>query len=226
MDVDELAGGGSMLGDERKTFDHEWSNTSVIDLAIRLALLGLLGYLALSILRPLLGMIIWSVVLAVALYPIFEWLAAILGGRRRLAAVIVAITSISIVLGPVTWLVLSLVESLQVFSRHLELGDLSLALPIETVKSWPLIFRSWVSNLRLQTETGFSRNFIFFSPKKGAHPWGGQALFWREEYVLQHRQSHGFLPPLSHRLDHQVSLQGFAGKAAGAGEGHHPTSLS
>jgi hypothetical protein len=25
-----------------------------------------------------------------------------------------------------------------------------------------LIFRSWVSNLRLQTETGFSRNFIFF----------------------------------------------------------------
>ena len=33
-----------------------------------------------------------------------------------------------------------------------------------------LIFRSWVSNLRLQTETGLSRSFILFSPKKGAHP--------------------------------------------------------
>ena len=28
-----------------------------------------------------------------------------------------------------------------------------------------------------------SRNFILFSPKKGAHPWGVQALFWREEYA-------------------------------------------
>ena len=37
-----------------------------------------------------------------------------------------------------------------------------------------------------------SRSFILFSPKKGAHPLGVQALFWREEYVLQHRQSHDF----------------------------------
>ena len=29
-----------------------------------------------------------------------------------------------------------------------------------------MIFRSWVSNLRLQTETGLSRSFILFSPKK------------------------------------------------------------
>ena len=88
-----------------------------------------------------------------------------------------------------------------------------------------LIFRSWVSNLRLQTETGLSRSFILFSPKKGANPLGVQALFWREEYVLQHRQSHDFLSPLSHRLDHQVSLQGAAGETAGAGEGHYPASL-
>jgi hypothetical protein len=33
-----------------------------------------------------------------------------------------------------------------------------------------LIVRLWVSNLRLQTETGLSRSFILFSPKKGAHP--------------------------------------------------------
>jgi hypothetical protein len=33
-----------------------------------------------------------------------------------------------------------------------------------------LIVRLWVSNLRLQTETGLSRRFILFSPKKGAHP--------------------------------------------------------
>src|SRR5262245_21552896 len=139
MDGDDLSSDGSMLDDENKEFDREWSNASIIDLAIRLALLGLLGYVALSILRPLFGMIIWSVVLAVALYPIFNWLAAILLGRRRLAAVIVTFASILVVLGPVTWLALSLIESLQVFSHHIEQGDLSLSLPIEIVKGWPLI---------------------------------------------------------------------------------------
>jgi predicted PurR-regulated permease PerM len=139
MVMDDLASSGSMIGDGPKAVDQAWSSAAVVDLAIRIALLGLLAYLALSIVRPLSGMIIWSVVLAVALYPVFDWLAAILGGRRRLAAVIVTIASILVVLGPVTWLALSLVETLQVFSRHLEHGELSLALPIATVKGWPLI---------------------------------------------------------------------------------------
>jgi transposase len=42
-------------------------------------------------------------------------------------------------------------------------------------------------------------------------PFGLIRKMWPILIFLQHRQSHGFLPPLSHRLDHQVSLQGAAG---------------
>src|ERR1019366_3457721 len=50
-------------------------------------------------------------------------------------------------------------------------------------------------------------------------------LLFVNHIVLQHRQSHDFLPPLSRRLDHQVTLQGAAGETARASEGHYPASL-
>jgi predicted PurR-regulated permease PerM len=164
MVMDDLTSSGSLTGDGRKTVGQNWLSATAIDLAIRIALLCLLGYLALSIVRPLSGMIIWSVVLAVALYPIFDWLAALLGGRPKLAAVIVTIVSILIVLGPVTWLALSLVESLQVLSRHLELGELSLALPIATVKSWPVVGEKLYELLELAS-TNFTAAFARVAPQ-------------------------------------------------------------
>ena len=43
-------------------------------LAIRIGLLVLLGYLALNVVAPFVTVILWSVVLAVALYPAFDGL--------------------------------------------------------------------------------------------------------------------------------------------------------
>ena len=79
--------------------DGHRSDPSFVDLAIRLGLMATVVYWTLVIIRPLLAMIIWSVVLAVALYPLFEWLARVLGRRRRLAAVIVTVSCVLVVLG-------------------------------------------------------------------------------------------------------------------------------
>ena len=83
------------------------------ELAIRLGLLGLFLYWSVVLLRPFLGVIVWSIVLCVALYPVFEWIAARLGGRRRLAAVVTTALSLIIVIGPATWLVLGIIESIR-----------------------------------------------------------------------------------------------------------------
>src|ERR1700694_5859766 len=45
-------------------------------------------------------------------------------------------------------------------------------------------------------------------------PRGGNAHFKESVYELHKRESHGFSPSVSHRLDHEVSLQG-AGRRAG-----------
>jgi predicted PurR-regulated permease PerM len=161
----ELANSGSMIDSQAfDQGDQGWSSATIIDLAIRLSLLGLIVYLALLIIRPLSGMIIWSAVLAVALYPLFDWLARFLGGRRKLAALIVTIVSILVVLGPVTWVVLSLIESLQDLARHLESGEPSVALPIATVKDWPLIGQQLHDLLELAS-TNFVAAFAKVAPQ-------------------------------------------------------------
>jgi predicted PurR-regulated permease PerM len=127
--------------------DSEELNATIIGLAIRLAFLGAILFLALSIILPFLETIAWSVVLAVALYPVFDWVANGLGGRRKLAAALITILLLLIVFGPVTWLGLDLVDVPRMIYARLESGALSIPPPIETVKNWPLIgepiFQFW-----------------------------------------------------------------------------------
>ena len=90
---------------------------------------------------------VWSVVLAVALYPVFDLLANWLGGRRKLAAALITILLLLIIFGPVTWLGLDLVDVPHMIYARLDSGQLSIPAPIETVKNWPLIgepiFQFW-----------------------------------------------------------------------------------
>jgi predicted PurR-regulated permease PerM len=80
------------------------------ELIIRTGLLALLLYWSFLLVRPFISIMIWSVVLTVALYPIYVWLVSWLGGRRRLAAILLTLLSLLVVLGPATWLALSLID--------------------------------------------------------------------------------------------------------------------
>ena len=57
---------------EGHKIDSEELNATVIGLAVRLAFLGVILFLSLSIIRPFFETIVWSVVWAVALYPVFD----------------------------------------------------------------------------------------------------------------------------------------------------------
>src|SRR5215467_7559596 len=84
-----------------------------LEAAIRLAALGLLLYIAFELVSPFITVAIWSVVLAVALYPAFDRLARLLGGRRRIAAALITLVSLLVVIGPATWLAVGLIDSLR-----------------------------------------------------------------------------------------------------------------
>jgi predicted PurR-regulated permease PerM len=108
------------------------------DLAIRLGLLSLVGYWSFNVIAPFLTVVLWSAILTVALYPLFEWLAQRLR-RPRLAAALITSLCLMIVVGPVTWLGFGLIGGVGSLVRQLDAGRLSIPLPAETVKSWPLI---------------------------------------------------------------------------------------
>jgi predicted PurR-regulated permease PerM len=78
-------------------------------LAIRVGCLAILCYWSLYIIWPFLAIIVWSVILTVALYPTFEWLAARLHYRPA-AAALITIVILLIIIGPATKLGYSLVE--------------------------------------------------------------------------------------------------------------------
>src|SRR6202035_4857607 len=84
-----------------------------VELTIRLGVLGLLLYLSFTLVRPFITIAIWSVVLTVALYPVYDWMVGQLGGRRRLAAILLTSLNLFIVIGPATWLTLGLIDTLR-----------------------------------------------------------------------------------------------------------------
>jgi predicted PurR-regulated permease PerM len=112
--------------------------SSNIDIAIRIGLLALIGYLSWKVIGPFLTVALWSAILAVALYPLFDWLVRQLG-NHRLAATLITLLCLTIVVGPLTWLGFVLIGDVGYLVRALDAGLLSIPLPAESVKSWPLI---------------------------------------------------------------------------------------
>ena len=110
-----------------------------IELAVRLSVLGLLLYWSFILVRPFITIAIWSVVLTVALYPAYDGLVSWLGGRRRLAAILLTVLSLLVVIGPETWLVVGLIDSLRSLSERLDLSVLALPPPPGSIKDWPLV---------------------------------------------------------------------------------------
>ena len=111
-----------------------------IDLAIRLGFLGLLGYWSFRVIAPFITIALWSALLAVALYPLYEWLTRRLS--PRLAAALVTLVSLIVVVGPVTWLAFGMVSGISSLVSEVDTGQLAVPLPPESVKAWPLIGES------------------------------------------------------------------------------------
>lgn len=119
--------------------DSALPNENLIHLAIRLALLGVLVYWSFLIVHPFIPILAWSVILAVALYPAYSWLADYLGDRRILAAAFITIASFVIVIGPALWLGAGLAKGLNAVSEQLESGAVMIPPPTQSVKEWPVI---------------------------------------------------------------------------------------
>src|SRR5579864_8420859 len=110
-----------------------------VQVAIRLALLAGVIYWSYILILPFIPILVWSAILAVALYPVFDLLARLLGGRPVVSAILITILGLAIVIGPASWLVFGLVEGVRVAADQLTAGTVSFPAPSESVKQWPLI---------------------------------------------------------------------------------------
>lgn len=110
-----------------------------IDLAVRLIFLGFLLYLGVLLLWPFAAVLLWSAILAVAFYPVFDGLRRRLGGRAWLASGILTAACLLVTLGPTAVLISSLLFSLEHLGEHLHAGGLRLPPPPAALHHLPVL---------------------------------------------------------------------------------------
>jgi predicted PurR-regulated permease PerM len=122
------------------------SGVTRVDLVIRLGLLGMVGYWSVRIISPFLPIVLWSAILTVALYPLFDRLVQLMS--HRLAAVLITSLCLLIVIGPATWLGFGLIGWISSLVQQLGSGPFSIPPPPVNVKNWPLVgndvYRLWI----------------------------------------------------------------------------------
>jgi predicted PurR-regulated permease PerM len=111
----------------------------VVDLAIRLALIAGVIYASLLLVRPVAAMLLWSVILAVAVFPLFAALHRRLRLPNALAAAVLSIALLALLFVPVALLSVSAIDSLEAYARMLAGGKHVVPPPPESVRAWPLI---------------------------------------------------------------------------------------
>ncbi|MDB6145811.1 MAG: hypothetical protein JWP80_4855 [Pseudomonas sp.] len=111
----------------------------LVDLFIRVGLIAMLVAFSYQVFQPFLELMLWSVILAVTLYPLQRRLQTRLGLRNGQAATLIVVVALLLLLVPVYLLVVSLSESLDSLVTLVRTGAWSLPVPPDSVAGWPLV---------------------------------------------------------------------------------------
>ncbi len=112
---------------------------NTIEAAIRLVLLFLLAYWCFILIRPFLVVLMWAVIIAVAIFPIFTKLKAALGGRNKLASTLYTLIALAILITPTLLASNSIIDTSASISESYAAGSLKIPPPADGVKDWPLV---------------------------------------------------------------------------------------
>ena len=90
-------------------------SSSLLDVLIRAGLIGVLAVLCFQVFSPFLTLMVWSIILAVTLYPLHQWLARRVGGKQWLASTILVIIGVLLIVIPMALLMNSFADSVRNF---------------------------------------------------------------------------------------------------------------
>ncbi len=106
---------------------------------IQIAALTILVVYSLMIVGPFAKIVIWGGILAVAVYPVFKKLAQVLGGRRKLASIVLVLIALIILLVPGWFLAASTIDTAKTLVTDIRAGTLVVPPPNDSVAGWPLV---------------------------------------------------------------------------------------
>jgi predicted PurR-regulated permease PerM len=83
--------------------------------------------------------LIWAVIIAVAVFPLFARLRTALGGRNKLAAVVYTLVALAILITPTVLVSNSILDTTNIIGERYTSGTLKIPPPAEAVKEWPMV---------------------------------------------------------------------------------------
>lgn len=121
----------------------------LMQVALRALLLILMLWICLKLFLPFAPLLVWSLILAVTLYPVQQKLARQLGNSPRLSASIIAILGLLLLAVPSIMLGVPLIEQLISSLIDWRNEGRSIPAPDASVKDWPLIgsalYEAWLA---------------------------------------------------------------------------------
>jgi predicted PurR-regulated permease PerM len=116
-------------------------SSRLLDVLIRAGLIGALAVLCYQVFSPFLTLMAWSIILAVTLYPLHQWLARRIGGRPGLASAMLVLVGVLVIVTPTALLMNSLADSVRHFIGAVQHNTLAIPAPREGVAQWPIVGR-------------------------------------------------------------------------------------
>ena len=111
----------------------------LLDVFIRVGLLVFMLVLCSRVIAPFVNLALWSVVLAIALYPLHRKLASYMGGRQGRAATVLVLAGLLLIGVPTVMLGASFAKQIQAGYDRFESGTVTIPQPRESVAEWPLV---------------------------------------------------------------------------------------
>jgi predicted PurR-regulated permease PerM len=111
----------------------------LIETAIHIGIILLLVLLCYQIAAPFIGPIVWAGIIAIGVYPLYQWLKNTTGLSSGWASTLVTLALLLILITPSVILSSALLENVQTLTTQIENDDLSIPPPGEGVGDWPFI---------------------------------------------------------------------------------------
>lgn len=118
-----------------------------LDIAVHLAVIGAFLYGSYRIISPFIVAIVWAILIAITLYPMYKMMKRWAGGRAKFAGALFIIGGLAVVIAPTVLLTDSLLDATVRIVKKAQAGTLEIPPPTDKVKTWPLVgervYRVW-----------------------------------------------------------------------------------
>jgi predicted PurR-regulated permease PerM len=101
------------MEDNEQQSSNEAFYIRAISASLRIAFVALLFIMSFLILKPFIVIVLWGIIIAVGVFPIFKKLSAMIGGKDKLASTIMVLVALAALIIPSILLLDSTIESVQ-----------------------------------------------------------------------------------------------------------------